>query len=74
MIQWLESKGINAVFHYQSLHRSAFYAAQHDGRNLLNSDRFSDALLRLPLYHELSSDDLSKIFREVCSFYKNGRT
>jgi len=52
----LKGKGILAVFHYQSLHRSE-YARKHlpdqFSRGLPNSDRFSDSLLRLPFYYEL---------------------
>jgi dTDP-4-amino-4,6-dideoxygalactose transaminase len=52
----LKEKGILAVFHYQSLHRSE-YARKHFPdqyrRELPNSDRYSDCLLRLPFYYEL---------------------
>lgn len=53
----LKEQGVLAVFHYQSLHRSS-YAQQHFPdqylRHLPNSDRYSDCLLRLPLYYELA--------------------
>lgn len=52
----LAERGILAVFHYQSLHRSDFskrnFPDQYQ-RTLPNSDRFSDCLLRLPLFFEL---------------------
>jgi dTDP-4-amino-4,6-dideoxygalactose transaminase len=52
----LKEKGILAVFHYQSLHRSE-YARTHFpeqySRHLPNSARFSDCLLRLPMFYEL---------------------
>jgi dTDP-4-amino-4,6-dideoxygalactose transaminase len=55
-VRHLNENGILAVFHYQSLHRST-YAQKHfpeqHSRNLLNSDRFSDCLLRLPMFYEL---------------------
>ncbi|WP_192349218.1 dTDP-4-amino-4,6-dideoxygalactose transaminase [Algoriphagus sp. Y33] len=57
----LNEKGILAVFHYQSLHRSAYakkYFPNQCQRELLNSDRYSDCLLRLPLFYELP--ELSK--------------
>ncbi|MFC3880908.1 dTDP-4-amino-4,6-dideoxygalactose transaminase [Algoriphagus namhaensis] len=53
----LKGKGIMAVFHYQSLHKSE-YAKRHFPdqyqRDLPNSDRYSDCLLRLPLFYELA--------------------
>ena len=53
IISYLESQGIMAVFHYQSLHNSSFYMDKHDGRQLPHSDYFSNRLLRLPLYYDL---------------------
>ncbi|MDB2587787.1 dTDP-4-amino-4,6-dideoxygalactose transaminase, partial [Flavobacteriaceae bacterium] len=53
IIAKLKSMGIMSVFHYQSLHNSPFYQPRHDGRSLPNSDRFSDCLLRMPLFYEL---------------------
>lgn len=54
LLRYLNANDILAVFHYLSLHRSAFYSSKHDGRALPNSDRFSDCLVRLPLYYELT--------------------
>lgn len=54
LIDHLKSQGILAVFHYLSLHKSPFYHAQHDGRALPHTDRFTDCLVRLPLYYELN--------------------
>ena len=53
LIAHLKERGITAVFHYLSLHKSDFYADKHDGRTLENSDRYSDCLLRLPMYLSL---------------------
>lgn len=58
LIDGLRHDGIQAVFHYQSLHRSPFFEGLHDGRRLPNSDRFSDSLLRLPLFYELTDDEV----------------
>ncbi len=51
--EW-KKKGINAVFHYLSLHKSPFYQNKHDGRELVNCDRFADCLVRMPLFYELN--------------------
>lgn len=50
----LKAQNINAVFHYQSLHKSEYYINKHGRRSLPNSDRYSDCLLRYPLFYELS--------------------
>jgi dTDP-4-amino-4,6-dideoxygalactose transaminase len=57
----LKAHGILAVFHYLSLHSSPYYHAKHDGRALIHSDRYSDTLLRLPLYFELELTEAETI-------------
>lgn len=52
----LKKAGVNAVFHYQSLHSSSFFKTQHDGRQLICADKFSDNLLRLPLYVDVNEN------------------
>jgi dTDP-4-amino-4,6-dideoxygalactose transaminase len=68
LIDHLKSRGILAVFHYLSLHKSPYYAKKHDGRELHNSDRYADRLVRLPLYYELSTSDCSMIIDTIHSF------
>lgn len=53
LIQKLKENNIQAVFHYISLHESPFYSDKHDGRALPETDRYTDVLLRLPMYFEL---------------------
>ena len=55
LIHHLKINNIHAVFHYISLHSSPFYKAKHDGRALENSDKFTNRLLRLPMYFELDT-------------------
>lgn len=57
----LRVEGINAVFHYLSLHKSPYYIDKHDGRNLPNSDLYSDCLVRLPFYYDLSEMDQQRV-------------
>lgn len=65
---YLKTKGIMAVFHYQSLHRSKFYGSEHDGRILSRSENYSSRLLRLPFYHEVLSH-LSYINASVIEYF-----
>lgn len=60
-IQKLKGKEILAVFHYISLHSSPYYHEKHDGRVLMNSDKFTNTLLRLPLFYELSENEIDSI-------------
>ena len=55
LIQKLKDSNVQAVFHYISLHESPFYKDKHDGRALPNTDRYTDTLLRMPMYFELNT-------------------
>ncbi len=67
LINKLKENGFHAVFHYLSLHSSEFYRDKHDGRELRNSDNFSDCLVRLPMFYEL---DITNIERIASIIYK----
>ncbi len=69
LISHLKDKGVLSVFHYLSLHKSAFYEEKHDGRALLKSDYYTDTLLRLPLFFELSNEQVDMISNEISSFF-----
>lgn len=68
MIAELKQHQVNAVFHYQSLHRSEYYSRDHVQPYLPNCDGFSDRLLRLPLYNALKLDEVVYISNVVASF------
>lgn len=70
LIAYLKERQIASAFHFISLHRSPYFAAQHDGRMLPNADRFSDCLLRLPLYAELESTGAEYVASAVLDFYR----
>lgn len=57
----MKENGILAVFHYLSLHSSQYFRPFHDGRELPNSDLYSECLIRLPFYYELTPDHQGKI-------------
>jgi dTDP-4-amino-4,6-dideoxygalactose transaminase len=69
LIDFMKKSEITPVFHYLSLHKSTFYLDKHDGRELENSDCFTDNLVRLPLYFELSELDVIKICNTIRAFF-----
>jgi len=69
LIAHLKRNGIMAVFHYLPLHKSPYYADKHDARPLPNADRFSDCLLRLPMFYDLSVQQVTDICRTVQQFF-----
>ena len=69
LLSHLKDKGIGAVFHYLSLHKSEFFKEKHDERELINADRFSDCLVRLPLHLHLTDADVAYIVDCIKDFY-----
>ena len=69
LIEHLKKRGVYAVFHYQSLHGSAYFRDRHDGRRLPQADRYSDCLLRLPLFHALSPTEQARVVDAVRAFF-----
>lgn len=67
LIQKLKDQGILSVFHYLSLHQSPYYAPKHDGRALPECDRYADCLVRLPMYYDLSLEDVDEVCRVIAS-------
>jgi len=61
LIQKLRQNDILAVFHYLSLHASPYYRDKHDGRALPQSDRYTDCLVRLPLFYDLTIEQVRHI-------------
>ncbi len=69
LIDFLKNKGINAVFHYLSLHKSPYFFDKYDGLDLPNSDMYSDCLLRLPMYKTLKKEEVGFICESIKQFY-----
>ena len=65
LIKRLKEHGAQAVFHYLSLHSSPFYAPKHDGRALPECNRYADCLVRLPMYFDLTEDDVCEICKII---------
>ncbi len=65
----LKSKGVQTAFHYQSLHLSEYFKGLHDGRDLVEADRYTDGLVRLPLFYELDADQIDNISDLVVEFF-----
>ncbi len=69
LIKYLKEQGILAVFHYLSLHNSPYYAGKHDGRELKNADRYSDILVRLPFFYELTPANIDFIVNKIKNYF-----
>ncbi|CAI2315574.1 dTDP-4-amino-4,6-dideoxygalactose transaminase [Vibrio parahaemolyticus] len=68
LIKFLKDNGVHSVFHYLSLHKSEFYNDQYLGLELLNSDSFTDKLVRLPLFYDLKDEQVDYICSKINEF------
>lgn len=69
LISFLSEHNIYAAFHYQSLHNSKYFEKLHDGRELKWTDRYTSCLVRLPIYAELSLQQVDFVIDKVLEFY-----
>ncbi|MBN8584180.1 MAG: dTDP-4-amino-4,6-dideoxygalactose transaminase [Ignavibacteria bacterium] len=69
LAEYLKDNGVIAVFHYLSLHRSPYYSKKHGKRKLPNADKYSDTLLRLPLFFEMNLDMVETVVTFIEKFY-----
>jgi dTDP-4-amino-4,6-dideoxygalactose transaminase len=65
LIDGLKKENIHAVFHYLSLHKSPYYHQKHDSRDLPITDFYSDTLVRLPMYYELSEQEVDRVIQSI---------
>ena len=70
LIGYLREQGVLAVFHYLSLHLSDYYrSVETDIPSLPNCDRFADCLLRLPMFYELTDEEIGRVITSIHQFY-----
>jgi len=69
LISFLGKKGILAVFHYLPLHLSPYFKNKHDGRILNNSVKFSERIVRLPLFLGLKEKEQDYIIEMVKAYF-----
>ena len=69
LMGYLKENGVQSTFHYIPLH-SSDYAKTHytDIAELPECDRYGDCLVRLPLYYELTEDEVRYIAGLILKF------
>lgn len=67
----LKSLEIQAIFHYIPLHSSPFFVNKYQGRVLTEAQRFSECILRLPFYTDLSDPDIDRVINAIHQFYNS---
>lgn len=66
LIKYAKEKNVPLTFHYQALHKSKFVNSTNE---LINAEKYSDLLVRLPLYPDLSSKEIDAVVDCILSFY-----
>jgi dTDP-4-amino-4,6-dideoxygalactose transaminase len=70
LIEYLKTKGILAIFHYIPLHSS--HAGKKYGRvsgEMGVTNDLCERIVRLPMYYEMSNEDVDRVSGEVQKFY-----
>lgn len=71
LVRHLHERCINSVIHYQALHRSPYYLESHPEISLPQAERYSDCLLRLPLFCEITTGEQERVCEGVRSFFQS---
>lgn len=69
LISHLNKKGIQAVFHYLPLHLSPYFSKKYHGKELKNSVKFSERIIRLPLFVDLTEQEQDYIINAIKDFF-----
>ena len=70
LIDFLKKEDIMAVFHYICLHDSPYFLNKHDGREMPNAKKFENCLVRLPLWVNMTEEQVQYVIQKVIEFYR----
>lgn len=70
LIAFLKDNGVEASFHYLSLHKSEYYM-NHSVLcpELPCCDKYADRLVRMPMYFELEPEQVDEVVRLIADYY-----
>ncbi len=70
LLKYLNKNGVMAISHYKLLHNSEYFKDKYKGTELINAQKYSDNLIRLPFFFELKETEILKICDLINNFYK----
>lgn len=70
LIAHLKARGVMAVFHYQALHASPFFSQNHNVPELPQATRYTEQLLRLPLFPDMDAAMTDIVADAVIGFFR----
>jgi len=65
LIDFLRSKGIQAVFHYQPLHQAPFWKGKYANIHLLVTEKIAETTLRLPMFYDLKKEEIEYVVKNI---------
>jgi dTDP-4-amino-4,6-dideoxygalactose transaminase len=72
LIKYLKEHDVLSVFHYVSLHKSKYYTSHYtEIPELPLCDMYADCLLRLPMFYELTLEEVDLIVSSISDYYLN---
>ena len=69
-IEFMKLNNICCVSHYISLHNSKYFSHKYSGKPLLNSDKFTDCLVRLPAFVDITEEQQNLIINKTIEFFR----
>jgi dTDP-4-amino-4,6-dideoxygalactose transaminase len=65
-INHCKANNVLPVFHYLSLHKSPYHNDKET--TLVHSDRYTDTLLRLPFYYEMTDVEINTVIQNITNY------
>jgi len=69
LLDYLQSNGIHAVFHYLPLHLSPFYLKSNKKMSLPNAEKYASGVVRVPFYAELQESEIDVVCEKIIQFF-----
>jgi len=69
LIKDLKERGIKSAFHYMALHQSPFWKSRN-APSLPNAEMWEDQIIRLPLYYDLTENQVAFIIENIHQLLK----
>ncbi|MGZ3945446.1 MAG: dTDP-4-amino-4,6-dideoxygalactose transaminase [Mucilaginibacter sp.] len=70
-ISHMKANGVQTPFHYVALHDSPYYKDKHGDRELPMVGVYTDCLVRLPLFYDLTENDVRTIIDLTLQFFNS---
>lgn len=71
LLEYMKSQGVIATFHYAGLHQSPYYTKKYGEQPALpNAEKFSERLLRLPLYATLTQTEQDYVLEMLKQYFE----